>query len=471
LRAEDGTWPEQPPPGVIVVDQAAYRSVPARVEMYRAALALADADLDGTVAHAGEALSRTPSGDDLTRAAAGALAGLAHWTTGDLDAAHAAYTEAVNGLTRAGFLTDVLGCCISLGDIRRTQGRLDDAMHTYKWALDLTSPQPGGQPLRGTADMHVGIAEVLLERDELEIASEHLTICERLGEYNGLPQNPYRRRVIMARLREAEGDLDGALGFLDEAERVYAGDYNPNVRPVPAARARLRIRRRELDSATAWAREREISADDPPSYLLEYEHITMARLLLARHRFERDRTALDEALPFLERLLVVAEDGGRGGSVLELLILLALAHQARGDMPAALATLGRAVPLAHPAGYVRVFAEEGLPMAGLLKALPNHPAAPGYVRRLLAATTGREDRPATSRILINPLSDRELDVLRLLGTDLDGPDIARELSVSLNTMRTHTKNIYAKLGVSSRRAAVSRAAELSLLPHQRRARA
>jgi LuxR family maltose regulon positive regulatory protein len=209
--------------------------------------------------------------------------------------------------------------------------------------------------------MHVGIAEVLLERDDLEAASEHLAICEQLGEYNGLPQNPYRSRVIMARLREAEGDLDGALALLDEAERVYAGDYNPNVRPVPAVRARLRIRRGELESATAWARERELSPDDPPSYLREYEHITLARILLARHRSERDRTAVDQVLPLLERLLAAAEDGGRAGSVLELLILLALAHQGRRDEHAALEALQRAVSLAHPKGYLRVFAHEGLP--------------------------------------------------------------------------------------------------------------
>ena len=110
-------------------------------------------------------------------------------------------------------------------------------------------------------------------------------------------------------------------------------------------------------------------------------------------------------------------------------------------------------------------------MAALLRALPNQPAAPGYVRRLLAATTGDTDRRAPSRVLIDPFSDRELDVLRLLGTDLDGPDIARELSVSLNTMRSHTKNIYAKLGVNSRRTAVTRAGELDLVPQQRQQRA
>jgi DNA-binding CsgD family transcriptional regulator len=128
-------------------------------------------------------------------------------------------------------------------------------------------------------------------------------------------------------------------------------------------------------------------------------------------------------------------------------------------MPAALAAMQRAVLLAYPERYVRLFADEGPPAAGVLKALPNQPAAPGYAGRHLAATMGRAERPALSRVLTDPLSDRELDVLRLLGTDLDGPDIARELSVSLNTMRTHTKNIYAKLDVSSRRAAVTRAGE------------
>jgi LuxR family transcriptional regulator, maltose regulon positive regulatory protein len=408
-----------------------------------------------------------PAGDDLTQAAAAALAGLANLTTGNLDAAHAAYTESVNGLARAGFLTDVLGCCITLGDIRRTQGRLGDALRTDQWGLDRTAPEPGAAPLRGTADMHVGIAEALLERDELEAVSERLARCERLGEYNALPQNPYRRRVIMARLRELEGDLVGALALLDEADRLYAGDYNPNVRPVPAARARLLIRHAQLATADAWAAEQEVSPDDTLSYLREYEHITLARLLLARHSVERDRTALDESQRLLERLLAAAEDGGRGGSVLEVLILLALMHQARGDLPAAHSALRRAISLAQPEGYLRVFADEGAPMASLLKALPNQPSVAGYVRRLLAATTGMTRRPDPSRVLIDPLSDRELDVLRLLGTDLDGPDIARELSVSLNTMRTHTKNIYAKLGVSSRRAAVTRAGDLNLLPRLR----
>jgi LuxR family maltose regulon positive regulatory protein len=311
--------------------------------------------------------------------------------------------------------------------------------------------------------MHIGIAGVLLERNDLSGAREHLAISHRLGEHNGLPQNPYRRRLVMARMREVEGDLDDALALLDDAERVYAGDYAPNVQPVPAVRARLRLRRGELAHAEEWARQRQLTSEDGPSYLREYEHLTLARLLIARHRVEPDAREHGNALTHLARLLAAAERGGRGASVMEVLVLQALAHEAGRNMPAALAALHRAVTLAQPEGYVRLFAEEGAPMAALLKTLRKQPAAPAYVNRLLAVTARTGTRASTPQELVEPLSERELDVLRLLGSDLGGPDIARELSVSLNTLRTHTKSIYAKLGVTSRRAAVSQARELNLI--------
>ena len=143
-------------------------------------------------------------------------------------------------------------------------------------------------------------------------------------------------------------------------------------------------------------------------------------------------------------------------------MLRALAHQTLGDIPAALACLERAMTLAEPEGYVRVFIDEGPPMAALLRAAAKQGIARNYVRRLLAAVSETEHDSPIKQALIEPLSERELDVLRLLGTELDGPAIARELMVSLNTMRTHTKNIYAKLAVTNRRAAVRRAAELDL---------
>ena len=387
--------------------------------------------------------------------------GLASWASGDLEAGHSGYAECMAGLRRAGHIADTFGCAIALADIRRTQGRLGEAMRTYEQALR-HAPERGGPVLRGTADMYVGMSEVHRERDDLPAATRQLLRSRELGEHTGLPQNRYRWRVAMARIREAEGDLGGALDLLDEAERLYVGDFFPDVRPVPALQARVRVAQGKWGEALGWARERGLSVDDDLSYLREFEHITLARVLLARYGAEHAERSVHEATRLLERLLRAAEEGARTGSVIEILVLQALARQARGDIPAALAALQRALTLAEPEGYVRIFADEGPPMASLLRTAAKRGITPGYVRRLLAAVSKTGDSTPVSQCLIEPLSERELDVLRLLGTDLGGPEIARELVVSLNTVRTHTKNIYAKLGVNNRRAAVRRAAELDL---------
>ena len=456
-----GEGSQAPAAEMIVVDDAEFRRLPAEIELYRAAQALVRGDGPGTVRHARRSLELSPADDHLGRASAAALTGLASWANGDLDAGHSGYAECMAGLRRAGHIADTFGCAIALADIRRTQGRLGEAMRTYEQALQRAS-QPGGPVLRGTADMYVGMSEVQCERDDLPAATQQLLRSQELGEHMGLPQNRYRWRVAMARIREAEGDLAGALDLLDEAERLYVGDFFPNVRPVPALRARVRIAQGELGEALGWARERGLSIDDDLSYLREFEHITLARLLLARYAAERAERSVQEATRLLERLLRAAEEGQRTGSVIEILVLQALARQARGDVPAALASLQRALTLAEPEGYARIFVDEGPPVASLLRAAAKQGIAPSYVRRLLAAVNKTGDSTAASQGLTEPLSERELDVLRLLGTDLGGPDIARELVVSLNTVRTHTRNIYAKLGVNNRRAAVRRARELDL---------
>jgi LuxR family maltose regulon positive regulatory protein len=446
---------------MVVVDNAEFRRLPAEIELYRAAQALARGDGPGTVRHARRALELSPADYHLGRASAAALMGLASWASGDLEAGHSGYAECMAGLRRAGHIADTFGCAIALADIRRTQGRLGEAMRIYEQALQRASQQ-GGPVLRGTADMYVGMSEVYRERDDLPAATQQLLRSQELGEHTGLPQNRYRWRVAMARIREAEGDLGGALDLLTEAERLYVGDFFPNVRPVPAMRARVQVAQGELGEALGWARERDLSVADDLSYLGEFEHITLARVLLARYTDERAEHPIQEATRLLERLLRAAEEGQRTGSVIEILVLQALAHQARDDIPAALTSLRRALTLAEPEGYVRIFADEGPPMASLLRAAAKQGIARNYVRRLLAAVNKTEDGTPASQGLTEPLSGRELDVLRLLGTDLGGPDIARELIVSLNTVRTHTKNIYAKLGVNNRRAAVRRARELDL---------
>ncbi len=439
-------------------DTDGVRRLPGWIAIYRAGLALATGDPDATVTYGQRALELLDEDDDMGHAAATTLMGLASWGRGDLAAAHTAYADGMVRMRHAGHVADVLGCAVTLAEIEVTQGRLGAAMHTFEENLQLAAAQDG-PVLRGTADMHVGISMILRERGDLAAATQHLMRSQELGEHLWLPKNPHRSRIAMARVREAEGDLSSAVELLDEAERLYNGDFSPDVQPVAAMRARVRVRQGELDDALRLGlgpgTERRRRAQLP------------ARVR-ARHAGSHpawSSASLDEAGSLLERLLQAADEGGRAGTAIEILVLQALAHQLGGDTDAALVPLRRALTMAEPEGYFRVFVDEGAPMTRLLKAAEAADVSPTYVRRLLAADDGTDQQasPTRRQDLVEPLSEREREVLRLLGTELSGPEIARELVVSLNTVRTHTKSIYAKLGVNTRRAAVRRAEELDLL--------
>ena len=453
-------------PEMVVVDRREFSLLAALIAVYRAVLAQIRGDVATTVRHAREALNLAPEDDDLLRGAAEALLGLATWASGDLETAHRIYGAGMARVQRSGSLSDALGGAIALADIRITQGRLRDAIRTYEQALQLSAKH--GEPvLRATADMYVGLSDLAREQGDLQAATRHLQASKDLGEHMGYPQNRYRLHVVTARIRQAEGDLDGALDAIHEAQRLYMPDFIPDVRPLPAQEARILLRQGRLAEANAWARARGLSPHDDLAYLREFEHVTLARVLLAQSTLDPSDGSARDAFALLGRLLREAEDGQRTGNVIEILVLLALAHQVRGDMPAALAALGRALALGEPEGYVRVFLDEGAPMAALLQDAANRGIAPDYVRHLLADFGHAHDRTPIKQPLVEPLSERELDVLRLLATDLAGPEIARELVVSLSTVRSHTKAIYAKLGVNSRRSAVTRAEELDLLSRAR----
>jgi LuxR family maltose regulon positive regulatory protein len=448
--------------GMVVRQTELLAHLPSAVALYRAALARMRGDADAAIASARAAFEAASPDQPLERGGAAGMLALAYWSRGDLDDAYAAWSDAVANLERAGHRADVLGCSVGLADIRITQGRLRDAQRTYEHGLRIAD-QPGEEALRGTADMHVGLADLYRERNDLASARRHLAAAIDLGEPLGLPQNAYRRRVAMARVHEAEGDLDGAIELLDDAQARYDGDFFPEVRPIPAIRARVRLAQGRLAEARDWAREAGVSPENELTFLREFEHATLARVLLAEGTRDRADPSVFAAIGLAERLAAAAEAGGRRGSLIDILVALALARNARGDHAAALADLDRAASLAAPDGFVRVFLDEGAPMTALLTSAAKRNGAPGYLRELVAAASPRRGRPVVRQPLVEPLSERELDVLRLLGSELAGPDIARELGVSLNTLRTHTKNVYAKLGVNSRRAAVRRAAELGLI--------
>jgi LuxR family transcriptional regulator, maltose regulon positive regulatory protein len=469
--ADMGEQAERPSAEMVVVDEEEFQRLPGSVAIYRAGIALVVGDVPETITYARRALDLVPEDDHFRRGAAAALLGLASWTCGDLEAAYRSYADGMAHLQNAGNISDAVGGAIALADIRIAQGHLREAMRTYEHALQLAA-EHGDTLMRGTADMYVGISELHRERNDLHAATQHLLRSKEQGEHTGFPQNPYRWRVAMARIREAQGDLDCALDLLDEAEHLYVSDFYPNVRPIAALKARVRIMQGRLGEALHWARERGLSAHDDLVYLREFEHITLARVLLARYRSDREERSVHEAMGLLERLLQAAEEGGRMGSVIEILVLQALAHEGQGDSPSALVPLKRALTLAEPEDYVRVFVDEGRPMARLLSEAAAHGIMPDYTGRLLAALEaegriGPDDAPRltapASQSLVEPLSDRELEVLQLIAQGLSNREISERLFLAVITVKGHNRNIFRKLQVRRRTEAVARARELGLL--------
>lgn len=449
---------------MVVVDEAEFRALPASIAAARAYRALALGDIAGTRQYARQTLALVGDQESIHRIQAIALLGMAEYAAGDLPAAEREFLTFQSLMWQAGDLANAIGITFILADIKQVQGRLHEAVKLYRQALQLAASR-GAPAFLGACDLHRGLSELLCEQGDLAEATQQLHIARQLGEQAALTGWPQRLCVAQAWLKEAEGDLAGALNLLDAAERQYVRNPLPE-RPIAALKARAWLRQGRLNEALAWAREQNLSPDDSLSYAREFEHLTLARALIARFAAERAAADIHAALGLLGRLLQAAEAGGRNGSALDILLLQALAYQAHGDPPRALAALERALALAEPQGYTRTIVAEGAAMRQMLGELARRRAHPSrdYAVRLLAAfdQPASAPEPPSSHPMLEPLSERELDVLRLLRSELSGPEIARQLIVSLNTLRTHTKSIFSKLGVNSRRAAVRRAEELDL---------
>lgn len=429
--------------------------VPATVAVFRASVAQARGDVPGTVVQARRALDLASPDDHLARGAAAGFLGLAAWADGDLDTAVGTFGAAVGSLRAAGHLSDELGATVVLGDMWLARGRPDEAQRLYDRALSVAQGHP---VLSTTGDLHVGLADMLRERGDLVSAEQHLQAAKDLGERASLPENRHRWYVATAGVLRARGDLDGAVAMLDAAEPLYLPGFFPDLRPIPALRARVRIAQGRLDDARAWAREHHVRLDGDPSYLGAFDRLTLARLLVAEHR--------DDApvLEVLDVLVNTAEARGQVGNALDGRVVRALLHHSLGDLPRALDELDQALALGVPVGYRRLFLDEGAPMGSLLGVARERLDAAGARRAAEVtdsafAATPDVARPASD----DALSERELEVLRLLATGLTGPEIPQHLFVSVNTLRTHTRHIFTKLGVTTRRAAVLRGSELNLL--------
>jgi LuxR family maltose regulon positive regulatory protein len=320
----------------------------------------------------------------------------------------------------------------------------------------------------------VGMAEIRYERGELDSALDHATQGVALSRQLGWTPLLVAGLAIMAWIRQAQGNQPGALEAMREAERV---PLSPAVvgllNPLPVVRARLALAHGEVAEAARWVQQRGLKVDDEPRYTREREYLVLVRVLLAQQAPQR-------TLGLLERLHTLAVDQGRTGSVIEVRALQALARSASGDQAGAQAALADALNLGAPEGYLRVFVDEGSPMASLLRHLlagrrqrvAAADAVPQeYLARLVDAfeQAGLPIRAPVGRGvvvagLVEPLTARELEVLQLLAAGAPNRAIAEQLVVTQETVKKHLSHLFDKLGATNRTQAVGRARQLGLLP-------
>ena len=455
-----GGGPDAPAAEPIVVNKAELPSLAGSVAGAWAFYAQATGDVTGTVAYARQALELLPPDDHVQRGMAGAMLGLAHWTRGELETAHRLIRESSAELRKTGDVSTVIASASTLADIRATQGRLDEAIRIYERALQVAA-EHGDAMVEGTADLYLGLSEMHLERNEVEKSRELLRRSQDLGDGAAFEAYEYRSRVLRGRLAQAQGDLEGAVDLLSEADRINTGGPIPDLRPAGALRARAWIALGRIAEAMDWARERGLSPRDDLSYLREFEHITLARVLIAESERQGTADSGEAALRLLERLRDAAEDGGRIRSAIHILVLQAVAHDARRETPLGLAALECAMTLAEPQDYVQIFVDERSSLGDLLRRAAAGEVAGAFARRLLEAIgdpggeTGK--KATTTGGLLEPLTARETEILRLIAAGLRNQEIADQLVISIATVKRHIANAYGKLGVGHRTEAAARA--------------
>ncbi len=461
---------QQPSPKIVIVDEEQFQWLPATIASARAYHAQMLGDTPGTMKYAQQALDLLPEDDYFKRFPAMMLLGLMYWGQGELDTAYQFVDDAMSIFQKAGQFVFAIGGTFCLASMRIAQGRLQDAVSIYERALQLALAQ-GDSAIPGTADLYLGLAGLHHERGNVEEVQQSLSKSEALSE-EALEAWPYRLRITQAQIKQSQGDMDGAITLLDEAETLYFSTPVPNLRPVSALKTRVWIAQGKLTAALSWEREQGLSVADDLSFLRQFEHITLARLRIAQYKQGGNDNAMLEAMTLLGRLLKAAEEGRWLTSMIEVLLLQAVAHQAQDNLPLARVPLARALTLAEPEGYVRIFVDEGLPMAQLLSETAVRGILPHYTAKLLSAfeaiaQKGKSHPPKPNLpnvpSLPEPLTPREREVLQMIVAGRSNPEIAAQLVIALSTVKTHVKNLYGKLQVTNRVQAVARANDLNLL--------
>ncbi|MEM6429305.1 MAG: LuxR C-terminal-related transcriptional regulator [Deinococcota bacterium] len=459
LQQLDAFLQTTPQADMVIADEAQFADIAGALAEARAFHAQAKGDVAGSVRHAKNALELAPQDNIFRRASALSLLALANWASGELEAAFQGFSESADMLIQQGNTHMAIVAPFLLADIRIAQGQLGYAEGLCTTTLSLATSQPHLLP--GTNELYIGLAEVALARANYPEALAFLDQAEALGPTSSISSTKYRYYLAKALIKQAQGEVEVALNFLAEAEFWYIRSPIANFRAFDAVRARIYIQRGQLAQAADWANRQPFTAKTNLTYLDEYVHISWLNVVLAGYQQQQDDALLEQANALSEQLISQAETQKRITSLIELLVLQARIQLVTGHQAQALASLDKALALAEPEGFQHIFFQAGQTLIPLLKELASSST--------FAASLLVDMEPSPSYAfdavdgLLEPLSERELEILRLLPTGRSSPDLASYLHISVNTVKTHLKNIYSKLGVHKRHEAVTRAQELEII--------
>jgi ATP/maltotriose-dependent transcriptional regulator MalT len=442
----------------LTVDPDGANVMQGEVAALRAYLAAVQGDTTQALENARLALRLLPETNLNVRGVINLSLGGACWLSGDLAGSRQAFAEAY----RIGDEIDNVHLAISgltgLADLSLFNGRLRQARELYQQAIQLASGAKG-QPLPIAAEAFVGLGNLFYEWNDIDAAAVHLEKGVELSQLLGRAGTLAASKISLARLQQAQGDLKGAAKLLQEAETsVRISISNPAIESTLAAgQLRLWLASGDLEPARQLVSKRGLDIEQVGNPLLAAEYLMFGHLLLAQDQSE-------QAFKLANALLQKAEPTGQAGLVVGPLIMRAFALKAAGDLPAALATLEQALSLGETERYARSFLDEGPHIAELLRRVAVGDAVPGYAARLLSAMSGSAgSAPPASQHLIEPLSDRELQVLHLVAAGMSNQEIADELVLAKGTIKKHLNNIFGKLEAQNRTQCVARARELGLL--------
>jgi LuxR family maltose regulon positive regulatory protein len=421
-----------------------------------AAIPLHDAPRVGDLAH--RALDLLPASELAVRGLATFATGAACWLRGDITCGKEAFADAGRLSRAVGNLYTATMSLRTLAYLETVSGHLYRAAEMFQEILQLTRAR-SGQPLPLAAEALLGLGALEYEWNHLDEAARCLEQAAELSQLLAAADTIVGSLVAQARLQRARGDAHAAARLLRQAESIGG---ESTLAPTYAAafgawRLLMRLERGDLRSAARLADELGLTHDRAGDWVRESEYLAFGRVLLAQGE-------TDQTLALVTRRLPNAEATERWGHVIEMLILQALALKAQGHLPQALAALERALALAQPEGYVRLFLDEGAPMLELLRHAGSKGIQPQYVSRLLSERDQIAPAVAAAQQpLIEPLSERELEVLRLIADGKSNQEIADALVLAIGTVKRHVSNIFLKLNVESRTQCLARARELHLL--------